>query len=33
MDVVNAISTAPTGPGDRPLQPIVLEHVEIREDA
>jgi peptidyl-prolyl cis-trans isomerase A (cyclophilin A) len=32
MDVVDAIATAPTGPGDRPLEPIVLEHVEIRED-
>jgi peptidyl-prolyl cis-trans isomerase A (cyclophilin A) len=33
MDVVDAISTAATGPGDRPLEPIVLEHLELREDA
>jgi len=28
-DVVDAIATTPTGPGDRPLEPVVIEHVEI----
>jgi peptidyl-prolyl cis-trans isomerase A (cyclophilin A) len=28
-DVVDAIATAPTRPGDRPVEPIVIETVEI----
>jgi peptidyl-prolyl cis-trans isomerase A (cyclophilin A) len=28
-DIVDAIGKAPTGPGDRPAQPIVIESVEI----
>ena len=28
-DVVDAIATAPTRPGDRPVEPIVIESVEI----
>ena len=33
MDVVRAISTAPTGPQDRPRQDVVIEKVEIEESA
>ena len=33
MDVVLAMSTAPTAPGDRPVEPIVLQSVEITEEA
>jgi peptidyl-prolyl cis-trans isomerase A (cyclophilin A) len=29
QDVVDAIATTPTGPGDRPLEPVVIEHVEV----
>ncbi len=32
MDVVNAISTVPTAPGDRPRAAVVLERVEISEE-
>jgi peptidyl-prolyl cis-trans isomerase A (cyclophilin A) len=32
MDVVNAISTTPTGAMDRPRDDVVLERVEISED-
>ena len=28
-DVVDAIASAPTGPGDRPVEPVVIESVEI----
>jgi peptidyl-prolyl cis-trans isomerase A (cyclophilin A) len=28
-DVVDAIGTSPVGPGDRPLNPVVIESVEI----
>ena len=28
-DVVDAIGKAPTGPGDRPKEPIVIESVEV----
>jgi peptidyl-prolyl cis-trans isomerase A (cyclophilin A) len=28
-DVVDAIAATPTGPGDRPLEPVVIETVEI----
>jgi peptidyl-prolyl cis-trans isomerase A (cyclophilin A) len=28
-DVVDAIATTPTGPGDRPVEPVVIETVEI----
>jgi peptidyl-prolyl cis-trans isomerase A (cyclophilin A) len=28
-DVVDAIGTTPTGPGDRPVEPVVIESVEI----
>ncbi|HWJ83725.1 MAG TPA: peptidylprolyl isomerase [Nocardioides sp.] len=28
-DVVDAIAATPTGPGDRPVEPVVIEHVEI----
>ena len=28
-DVVDAIGTTPTGPGDRPLEPVVIESLEI----
>ena len=28
-DVVDAIATTPTGPGDRPLEPVVIERVEV----
>ena len=28
-DVVDAIGTAPTGPGDRPQEPVVIESVEV----
>ena len=31
MDVVNAIATAPTGPGDRPVEPVVIESVAVEE--
>ena len=30
-DVVDAIATTQTGPGDRPVEPVVIETVEIRE--
>ena len=30
-DVVDAIATAPTGAGDRPIDPIVIETVEVRQ--
>jgi peptidyl-prolyl cis-trans isomerase A (cyclophilin A) len=29
MDVVERISTTPTGPGDRPQEDVVLQHVEV----
>ncbi len=32
MDVVNAIAKVPTGAGDRPQDPVVLERVEISEE-
>ena len=28
-DVVDAIGTTATGPGDRPVEPVVIETVEI----
>jgi peptidyl-prolyl cis-trans isomerase A (cyclophilin A) len=28
-DVVDAIATTPIGRGDRPVEPVVIEHVEI----
>jgi peptidyl-prolyl cis-trans isomerase A (cyclophilin A) len=28
-DVVDAIATTPTGAGDRPVEPVVIETVEI----
>jgi peptidyl-prolyl cis-trans isomerase A (cyclophilin A) len=28
-DVVDAIASTPTGPGDRPVEPVVIETVEI----
>jgi peptidyl-prolyl cis-trans isomerase A (cyclophilin A) len=31
MDVVDAISRTPTGPQDRPREPVVLERVDIAE--
>jgi cyclophilin family peptidyl-prolyl cis-trans isomerase len=31
MDVVNRIAATPTGPGDRPLEPVVIEDVTIQE--
>jgi peptidyl-prolyl cis-trans isomerase A (cyclophilin A) len=31
-DVVDAIATTPTGPGDRPVDPVVIETVEITRD-
>lgn len=30
MDVVDAIVNSPTGPGDRPVEPIVIESVTVR---
>ena len=30
-DVVDAIATTATGPGDKPLEPVVIESVEIVE--
>src|ERR687891_2407254 len=32
MEVVNAISQVPTGPGDRPADEVVLESVQISDD-
>jgi peptidyl-prolyl cis-trans isomerase A (cyclophilin A) len=32
MDVVEAISTAPTGPGDRPSTDVVIERIDIADD-
>jgi peptidyl-prolyl cis-trans isomerase A (cyclophilin A) len=29
--VVDAIATTPTGPGDRPLEPVVIETVEVEQ--
>ena len=29
-DVVDAIATTSTGPGDRPVEPVVIESVEVR---
>jgi cyclophilin family peptidyl-prolyl cis-trans isomerase len=31
QDVVNAIANTPTGPGDRPLQPVTMQKVTIEE--
>jgi cyclophilin family peptidyl-prolyl cis-trans isomerase len=31
MDAVDAIESAPTGPGDRPSEPQVIERVELSE--
>jgi peptidyl-prolyl cis-trans isomerase A (cyclophilin A) len=31
-DVVDAIATTPTGPGDRPADPVVIESVEITRE-
>lgn len=28
-DIVQSISETPTAPGDRPLQPVVIEKIEI----
>ena len=28
-DVVDAIATTATGPGDRPVEPVIIETVEI----
>jgi len=30
MDVVNSISSVDTGPGDRPIDPVVIHNIEIR---
>ena len=30
MEVVNSIGTVQTGPGDRPVEPVVMESVTIR---
>ena len=32
METVDAIESLPTGPGDRPLDDVVIERVELRED-
>jgi peptidyl-prolyl cis-trans isomerase A (cyclophilin A) len=32
MDVVEAISTTPTGPGDRPATDVVIERIDITDD-
>ncbi|MFN2589451.1 MAG: peptidylprolyl isomerase [Actinomycetota bacterium] len=32
IEVVQAIAGVPTGPGDRPLRPVVMERVAVRED-
>jgi hypothetical protein len=29
MDVILAISTSPTGPNDRPVEPIVIEDIVV----
>jgi peptidyl-prolyl cis-trans isomerase A (cyclophilin A) len=29
--VVDAIATTPTGPGDRPVEPVVIESVVVEE--
>eukprot|EP00908_Phaeocystis_cordata_P023466 Transcript_5893.p2 GENE.Transcript_5893~~Transcript_5893.p2 ORF type:complete len:90 (+),score=49.72 Transcript_5893:557-826(+) len=29
MDIVNKINTTPTGPGDKPKTPVVMEKIEI----
>ena len=29
-DVVDAIATTPTGPGDRPVEPVVIESLEVQ---
>jgi peptidyl-prolyl cis-trans isomerase A (cyclophilin A) len=31
-DVVDAIESTPTGRGDKPVEPVVIEHVEIKRD-
>ena len=31
-DVVDAIGTTPVGPGDRPVNPVIIESVEITRD-
>jgi cyclophilin family peptidyl-prolyl cis-trans isomerase len=30
MDVVQRIASVPTGPGERPVAPVVIEHAELR---
>lgn len=30
--VVDAIDAVPTGPGDRPLTPVVIEHIDIEDE-
>ena len=29
MDVIQAIEGVPTGPGDKPLEPVIMESIEI----
>jgi|TARA_B100000524_G_scaffold308729_1_gene184555 cyclophilin family peptidyl-prolyl cis-trans isomerase len=31
MDIVKAIESSPTGPGDKPIEPIVVNTIEISE--
>lgn len=31
MDIVDAIATAPTGPSDRPTEPVTIEGITIKE--
>ena len=32
MDIVKAIESTPTGPGDKPIEPVVVSTIEITED-
>jgi len=32
MDIVKAIEATPTGPGDKPKEPVVVTTIEITED-
>ena len=32
MDIVTSIETTPTGPGDKPIEPVVVETIEITEE-
>ena len=33
MDAVDAIEATPTGPGDQPDEPVIIERVELADDA